>query len=149
MMSYLIYMAIRIMEMKRLLKPTGSIYLHCDPTAGHYLKLPMDGIFGNKNFRNEIIWHYGQRTQFLRRNFSKKHDIILFYAKSGSAVINQISEPWEKAEFLAHRHDVKYDESGNAFIWTDGGAPGKRYKRMVDKVIAKGNRSTRCGKFHS
>ena len=55
MKSYLIYMEMRILEMKHLLKPTGSIYLHCDLTAGHYLKLAMDAIFGKKNFRNEII----------------------------------------------------------------------------------------------
>ena len=58
MMSYLIYMAIRLMEMRRVLKPTGSIYLHCDPTAGHYLKLLMDSVFGRQNFRNEIVWRY-------------------------------------------------------------------------------------------
>ena len=61
MQSYLIFMAVRLMEMHRLLKPTGSIYLHCDPTASHYLKLLMDAIFGRKQFRNEAVWGY--RTQ--------------------------------------------------------------------------------------
>ena len=56
MMSYLIMMAVRLIEMERILKPTGSIYLHCDPTAGHYLKLLMDSVFGGANFRNHIIW---------------------------------------------------------------------------------------------
>ena len=56
MMSYLIMMAVRLIEMERILKPTGSIYLHCDPTASHYLKLLTDGIFGRQNFRNHIIW---------------------------------------------------------------------------------------------
>ncbi|MDE0131226.1 MAG: DNA methyltransferase [bacterium] len=56
--SYLVYMAIRLLEMRRLLKPTGSIYLHCDPTMSHYLKVMMDAIFGHQNFRNEIIWAY-------------------------------------------------------------------------------------------
>ena len=55
--SYLIYMAIRLLEMKRLLKSTGSIYLHCDPTMSHYLKLVMDAIFGKENYRAEIIWN--------------------------------------------------------------------------------------------
>ena len=54
--SYLIYMAVRLLEMKRILKDTGSIYLHCDPTMSHYLKLVMDAVFGKVNFRNEIIW---------------------------------------------------------------------------------------------
>ena len=56
--SYLVYMAMRLLEMRRLLKPTGTIYLHCDPTMSHYLKLVMDAIFGRRNFRNEIIWCY-------------------------------------------------------------------------------------------
>lgn len=137
-MAYLSYMAERLVEMKRLLKPTGSIYLHCDPTMSHYLKALMDEIFGYQNFRNEIVWHYGQRTSFLRRFLSKKHDVILFYARSRGTMINKVSTPWDKADFLKHRHDVKVDEDGNEFIWTDGGAPGKRYKRMVEEVLSKG-----------
>ena len=82
MMSYLIYMAIRLMEMKRLLKPTGSIYLHCDPTAGHYLKLLMDAVFGPKNIIDEIVWNYG--TPSGGRTSGKKpvkaHDTLLAYA---------------------------------------------------------------------
>jgi len=78
--SYLIYMAIRLLEMKRLLKPTGSIYLHCDPTMSHYLKLVMDAVFGRDRFLNEIIWHYtgGGRS---KNYFSRKHDVIFWYAK--------------------------------------------------------------------
>lgn len=81
MMSYLIYMAIRIIEMKRILKPTGSIYLHCDPTASHYLKLLLDCIFGKKNFRNEIVWHY-RRWPAKQANFQRMHDVILFYSRN-------------------------------------------------------------------
>ena len=91
MKSYLIYMAIRILEMKRLLKPTGSIYLHCDPTAGHYLKLVMDAIFERKNFRNEIIWSY-RTGGASKRNFAKKHDVILFYSNSNRYVFNPLRE---------------------------------------------------------
>ena len=58
MMSYLIMMSPRLLEMERVLKPTGSIYLHVDPTASHYLKIAMDCVFGRDNFRNEIVWHY-------------------------------------------------------------------------------------------
>ena len=65
--SYLIYMAVRLLEMHRILKDTGSIYLHCDPTMSHYLKLVMDSIFGRKNFRNEIIWHYRRWTGKAKR----------------------------------------------------------------------------------
>lgn len=83
MKSYLVYMAIRILEMKRLLKDTGSLYLHCDPTAGHYLKLALDAVFGRQNFRNEIIWSYkGGALTAVKTYFPKKHDVIYFYSKS-------------------------------------------------------------------
>ena len=137
-LAYLSYMANRLRECHRALKPTGSIYLHCDPTMSHYLKIAMDGIFGEKNFRNEVVWHYGQRTAFLALNFSRKHDILLFYGKGTRTTFNKISTLWKKEEFLANRHDVKIDENGDEFIWSDGGATGKRYKRMVKTVISKG-----------
>ena len=81
MQSYLIFMAVRLLEMHRILKPTGSIYLHCDPTASHYLKLLMDSIFGKDCFRNEIVWHYGKMSN-PSRNFPSNHDIILRYSKT-------------------------------------------------------------------
>ena len=85
MQSYLIFMAVRLLEMHRLLKPTGSIYLHCDPTASHYLKLLMDGIFGRANFRNEIVWkrRHGFSSAVHKSNrFGVCTDIMLFYAAS-------------------------------------------------------------------
>ena len=81
MMAYVLYMAQRLIEMHRILKDTGSIYLHCDPTASHYLKQLLDGIFGRKNFRNEIIWCYSNSGR-TRNRFTSKHDIILLYSKS-------------------------------------------------------------------
>ncbi|MCZ0942669.1 MAG: DNA methyltransferase, partial [Gammaproteobacteria bacterium] len=81
MMSYLIYMAIRLMEMRRLLKPTGSIYLHCDPYASHYLKLLMDALFGKAAFRNEIVWGYRGPGGPKMRQFNRKHDIIFWYSR--------------------------------------------------------------------
>ena len=80
-LAYLSYMANRLRECKRILKPTGSIYLHCDPTMSHYLKIVMDGIFEKENFLNEIVWHY-QTGGASKRWFSKKHDLLLFYSKS-------------------------------------------------------------------
>jgi len=81
MIAYLTMMAVRLVEMHRVLKQSGSIYLHCDPTASHYLKLVLDAIFGANNFSNEIIWCYklGGRPQ---KGWPKKHDIILFYVKN-------------------------------------------------------------------
>ncbi|MDE2987411.1 MAG: site-specific DNA-methyltransferase [Chloroflexota bacterium] len=80
--SYLVYMAARLLEMPRLLKPTGSIYLHCDPTMSHSLKLVMDAIFGRENFGNEIIWSY-RRWPAKHRNFQRMHDVILRYSRGG------------------------------------------------------------------
>ena len=88
MMSYLIYMAIRIMEMKRLLKPTGSIYLHCDQTASHYLKLLMDSIFGKDSFRNDVAWCYRRMGDKRLKRFARCHDMVLFYAKSKQTIFN-------------------------------------------------------------
>ncbi|MCY4410469.1 MAG: DNA methyltransferase [Caldilineaceae bacterium] len=99
MMSYLIYMAIRMMEMKRLLKPTGSIYLHCDPTASHYLKLLMDAVFKEENFRNEIIWCYRKWSR-KSDQFPRTHDVLLFYTQCQENTFNvqyiPISEGTEK-----------------------------------------------------
>ena len=80
MMAYLTYMAQRIVEMHRILKETGSLYLHCDPTASHYLKILLDEIFGKNNFRNEIVWCYSGGG-VSKNYFARKHDVIFFYAK--------------------------------------------------------------------
>ncbi len=84
--SYLVYMAARLLEMRRILKETGSIYLHCDPTMSHYLKLVMDAVFGRKCFRNEIVWCY-RGGGVPKRDFARKHDVLLRYAP-GNPVFN-------------------------------------------------------------
>jgi DNA modification methylase len=81
MMAYLSMMAPRLIELRRVLKPTGSIFLHCDPTASHYLKMLMDAVFGPKNFKNEVIWHY-RKWATGWNYFQRNHDVILFYGKS-------------------------------------------------------------------
>ena len=87
MMAYVTYMTQRIVELHRILKPTGSLYLHVDPTASHYLKLILDEIFGKTNFRNEIVWGY--RTGGVsKRHFPRKHDIILTYGKEAKRTIH-------------------------------------------------------------
>lgn len=90
--AFLCFMAVRLLEMRRVLRKDGSIYLHCDPTASHYLKMLMDGIFGKKNFRNEIIWKYGLGGSS-RRFWSRKHDVLLFYTKSGAWHFDKPFEP--------------------------------------------------------
>jgi len=82
MLAYISMMAPRLVELRRVLKPTGSIYLHCDPTANHYLKMLMDSVFGPENFRNEIIWYYYNKMHDSRKKlFPKANDTILFYVK--------------------------------------------------------------------
>lgn len=87
MAAYLCYMAIRLLELQRVLKPTGSIYLHCDPTANHYLRGLMDAVFGQQNFRSEIIWRIGWVSGFKtqRRGWIRNHDTILYYVASNAA----------------------------------------------------------------
>ncbi|MCY4245196.1 MAG: site-specific DNA-methyltransferase, partial [Gammaproteobacteria bacterium] len=89
MMAYLGYMAKRLAVIRRKMKKTGSIFLHCDPTASHYLKIVMDGIFGARNFRNEIIWCYTGPGSPGMRQFSRKHDTIFWYAKGKTWVFNK------------------------------------------------------------
>ncbi|TSC93978.1 MAG: methylase HpaI [Candidatus Berkelbacteria bacterium Athens1014_28] len=81
-LAYLTMMTIRLIELRRVLKPTGSIYLHCDPTASHYLKIVMDAVFGKTNFRNEIVWCYSRPSVPGQKQLSKVHDIIFWYSKS-------------------------------------------------------------------
>ncbi len=94
-MAYLTMMCIRILELHRVLKNTGSIFLHCDPTASHYLKILMDAIFGTVNFQNEIIWHY-RRWSAATNRFQRIHDVILFFSKGTSHKFNMLYEDYTK-----------------------------------------------------
>ena len=104
--SYLIYMSVRLLEMKRILKPAGTIYLHCDPTMSHYLKLVMDAIFGRKAFRNEIVWCY-RGGGVPKYDFARKHDIIFRYSlKSPTFNVDEVRIPYsddsnERLEYTA------------------------------------------------
>src|SRR5579863_119918 len=88
MMAYLVMMAARLVELHRVLKPTGSLYLHCDPTASHYLKIIMDTIFGPECFRSDITWKRHSGHNDAKLNFAAITDTILFYVKSGKATFN-------------------------------------------------------------
>jgi len=140
--SYLVTMAIRLWYMHKLLKDTGSFYLHCDPTMSHYLKILCDLIFGEKNFRNEIIWHYGERLMHNRYKFNEKHDVIFFYAKSKNTIIkNQIVEEWTKEEISEKRaRKILTDENGKEYIWDNRavskGIPAR--KQFIEDIIKKG-----------
>src|SRR6266849_1147642 len=93
MMAYLAIMAVRPIELHRVLKPTGSLYLHCDPTASHYLKVLLDSIFGAKHFTNSISWKRSGRRSSIHKIFRRAHDELLFYKKSDSTTFhNQYGE---------------------------------------------------------
>lgn len=90
MMAYLTAMAIRLLELHRVLKPTGSLYLHCDPTASHYLKIVLDALFGKENYRNEIIWQRTAAKGDAKQKFGSVHDSILFYVKSNANLFKPV-----------------------------------------------------------
>ena len=112
---YLVYMAIRLMECHRILKETGSIYLHCDSTMSHYLKITLDCIFGESNFRNEIVWHYRTFQGKVSNYYPKKHDIIFWYLRDTrmqtSFNLEYLSNYRDTVDYK--RWKKYYDENGN------------------------------------
>jgi len=98
--SYLAYMAVRLIEMHRILKPSGSIYLHCDPTMSHYLKLLMDAVFGRKAFRRELIWHLRGAAGYkaLANNWIRGHETLLYYAHSTKLTFNKEWLPYDEKQ---------------------------------------------------
>lgn len=114
--SYLAYMAVRLLEMRRILKQTGSIYLHCDPTMSHYLKALMDAIFGKGNFQNEIVWHYRRWTGKAKR-FQQLHDLILFYSKrSGNHHFNVPYDPYTEKSLKRKQNYHTRIKDGDVFV---------------------------------
>lgn len=103
--AFLSFMAVRLLEMKRVLKPSGSIFLHCDPTASHYLKILMDTVFGKAQFRNEIVWHYNKWTN-AANYFQRNNDIILFYADEGHIFNKQYVMTEAKKRSLAKGYNT-------------------------------------------
>ena len=120
MTAYLVMMAIRLFELHRVLKDTGSIYLHCDPTASHYLKILMDQVFGVANYKNEIIWKRTTAHSDPKR-FGRIHDVILFYAKSSNAKWETVYTPYDD-DYIETYYRYK-DEKGRSFLSRDLTAP--------------------------
>lgn len=136
--AFMCFMAVRLLEMRRLLKPSGSIYLHCDSTASHYLKACLDAIFGHQSFRNEIVWkrvntvkgNFGQNSKF----FGPQTDSLLFYAKSDEQYFDQPFTPYSDEYIEKH---FKYREPDGrrygliSMIGPGGAAKGNpRYEVM-------------------
>ena len=131
MMAYLVMMTPRLVELRRVLKPTGSIYLHCDPTASHYLKLLMDSVFGKRQFRNEIVWRRtGSHNQ--SRRYGPIHDTLLFYSRTDAYQFNTQFHPVTKGHVT--NYFKKQDQRGR--YWTNaltgagtrGGESGKAWR---------------------
>lgn len=137
MATYLCFMAVRLVEMRRVLTSDGSIYLHCDPTSSHYVKQLMDAVFGVDNFRNEIIWSYGLGGSSPKR-YSRKHDVILFYTKSDRYTFNKPQTP-AKSQRLKGRMkgatDVWDIPSLNNMAKERTGFPTQKPRALYERII--------------
>ena len=115
--AYMCFMAVRLLAMRRVLKPTGSIYLHCDPTASHYLKAIMDAVFGWRNFLNQIVWHY-RGAGVPKDSFARRHDIVFRYAKrAGMHHFNPdpARQPYAEATVERFKHYIGNIRDGSDF----------------------------------
>lgn len=124
MMAYLAMMAVRLIELHRVLKPTGSLYLHCDPTASHYLKVLLDAVFGGKNFHNEIVWKRTSSHGNASANYGDVTDTILYFSKTGSPIWNQPRAPLSAANVAKKYTMVEAD--GRRYTTRDLRNPGDR-----------------------
>ena len=115
MQSYLCMMAVRLLEMRRVLKDTGSVYLHCDPTASHYLKLVMDAIFGQVQFRNEVIWRRSHPKGLAFTRLASNHDVILVYGREGETAWNV---PYIANPRAHEQYKLIEDETGRRYQLT-------------------------------
>lgn len=152
MIGYLKFMYPRLKLMHKFLKETGSIYLHCDPTMSHYLKILLDIIFGQKNFRNEIVWWY-DTGGMSKKDFSRKHDIILRYSKSNVYCFNAEDVKEKKNETMINRmhkyshldiritseykypHDVFKINAINPNAQERLGYPTQKPERLLERII--------------
>lgn len=152
---YLTFMAARLVECHRILKDTGSLYLHCDPTMSHYLKVLLDQIFGEKQFRNEIVWYKGFRGTPRKSRWQQEHDILLFYSKSlDNHCWNQLFSDYKPRSISRYN---KIDEKGRKYALikrkrTDGTIyygktypNGKRVGDVVEIATLSATTKERCG----
>lgn len=149
MLSYTSYMAERLFVMHRIIKDTGSIYLHCDPTASHYLKLVMDAIFGKQNFRNEIVWHYRTYQGKVKEYYPRKHDFIYWYTKDKT----EFDEKYDfELEYMDNYEDtVDYKRwknfyvNKNEIVYGQHPKTDSRFTAYLDRWILKNGRRPKIG----
>jgi len=137
---YIAWLKERVAEMHRLLKPTGSIYLHCDWHADAYIRVYiLDKLFGENNFRNNIIWHYSGWNANLKDSFNKRHDTIFLFSKSNKIIFNGYNEQWNSIEEYVkiRKQKIRQDDNGRKYVLSDAGN-GKREKRYLDEAMKYG-----------
>ena len=128
--AFLCFLSVRLLEMHRILKPTGSIYLHCDSTASHYIKMCMDAIWGKKNFRNEIVWRkYGGHKNTAKLKFTTENDTLFFYSTSDTYTFNQIFRPLSEQTIKSEYKHV--DENGRRYSIPRG----RKFRQGVVKRV--------------
>ena len=133
--AYLVSMTVRIAEIHRMLKPTGSLYLHCDPTASHYLKLLLDVVFGQEQFQNEIVWQKIRSSKGQTHGFGSVHDIIFSYRKSDEAFFSTQYVPLSEERLSQHYSQVE-DDTGRRYMLDNFTQAGQgEPRRFGDRVI--------------
>jgi DNA modification methylase len=138
---YISWLYERVEQMHRILKPAGSIFLHCDSHANSYIRVHiLDKLFLEKNFRNEIIWSYTGRLMYAEKRFCEKHDTIYFYAKSKLHKLNEVTERIDEKEYVKmKKQEVHIDENGRKWIWGHAGkGKSHEYRIYIDEVVNKG-----------
>lgn len=137
--TWLTFMKNRLEIAKDLLSEKGTIYVHIDHNEGHYLKVMMDEIFGEENFRNEIVWRYSGWNKKLKTGFERRHDTIFMYGKSELQYFESYFEKWDsKEEYVKKRKQKLFkDEDEREYVLSDAGG-GKRVKMYIDDVLSKG-----------
>jgi DNA modification methylase len=124
--GYLAWLRPRFVEMRRLLRPAGVLYVHCDWHAGHYIKVELDRIFGAERFQNEVVWHYGLGAANARRHFLRKHDTIFVYRRGLAATLNLLRgapTPAMLAKYSHHDARGRYMMSRGRRYYMNGGKP--------------------------
>ena len=134
MMAYLVMMSVRLLELHRVLKDTGSLYLHCDPTVSHYLKIVLDSIFDPKNFKNEIVWQRINAKSNAFTKFASNHDVIFRYAKSDRTIWNPLYTA-HNPEYLKTFYRFTEEETGRIYRLDNLANPNKNRPNLTYKFL--------------
>jgi len=134
MMAYLAMMAVRLLELHRVLKPTGSLYLHCDPTASHYLKILLDAVFGKECYGNEIIWKRTSSKGLAFTRFARNHDVILRYTESENWIWNPCYSPHDPSYISKFYHKID-EKTGRSFTLDNLLNPNKNRPNLTYEFL--------------